>query len=326
MDTIKKIVVITALLVPPLYAGKAVRQPVPIVTTRWVDGGQEFSVKGTYLEEEPVFKSFDPQHFYANLLPQGSITYRNNNQNSVESEKLTKLAQTAIDELRAKKTNLTHFKVLKDREFNRNLFVGTIILKYKEYPFVLKLFIDNPKSFVTPTDKSIKHGFMAKMTGGLSRYLSGFTRIKNLEAAKSTMFSQPQTMPVLLDFPRKWFWLPNNVHWFAVDGKNFKTNQQPHTKLPEVYAIIADEIVGLKDTRKLNRYQKRIYALCQTLDYCIDPNMLNYKIERSTNKLVIIDTEHFRGVIGRKDPIVASTHQLLRYQITAKGIWDFLFA
>lgn len=315
---------LATLILTPLYGQKTPRPPKPEIATRWVDGEKTYQLKATYLQEEPIFQSYDKSHFDAHLLPQGQITFRNDPSTVVDSTILSQLAETAIDELRSGKKNLTHFKVLKRRDFCSKRFVGTIILKYRDYPFVLKLFIDNPRSFANPSDKNIRHGIMAKMTGGLSRYLSGFTRIKNLEHTQLSMatLSNP---PVILDFPRKWFWLPQQQHWFEVTGKNFKSNV-PKITLPEVYAIIADEIVGVKESAKLTKYQKRIYALCQRLDYHIDPNMLNFKVEKGTNKLVIIDTELFRAVVGIKEPIFAATHQGLRFQLLSKGIHDVLFA
>ncbi len=326
MRNYKKLIIVPILIITPISAQKTPRPLKPEITTRWLDEEKSYQLKATYLKEGPIFKSYNKEHFQSHLLPKGTISFRNNPSASVKTTILAQLAEAAITELRAGKKNLTHFKVLKDREFNRNKFAGVIILKYKEYPFVLKLFVDNPKSFVNPSDKSFRHGCMAKMTGGMSRYLSGLTRIKNLEYAKHLMAITPD-LPIALDFPRKWFWLPKNVHWFEVTGKNFDGRKEElHTKLPEVYAIIADEIVGIKNSAKLNKHQKNIYALCQKLDFHIDPNMLNFKIEKATNKLVIIDTEYFRGVIGRQDEIIAATHQGLRFQIASHGIHAFLFA
>ncbi len=325
MKNDKKLILLPILVATSLAAHKAHRLPKPEISTHWTEDTESYQLQATYMQEGPIFKSYDKQHFQAHLLPQGALSFRNNPSASVDTKILAQRAEEAIAELREGKKNLTHFKILKDREFNRRKFVGTIILKYKEYPFVLKLFVDNPKSFVNPGDKSFRHGCMAKMTGGMSRYLSGFARIKNLEYAKHLMATTPN-LPITLDFPRKWFWLPKNVRWFDVTGKNFSGVKELHTQLPEVYAIIADEIVGQKNSLQIYKQQKNIYALCQKLDYHIDPNMLNFKIERATNKLVIIDTEYFRGVIGMEHEIVAPTHQMLRFQIAAHGVQSFLFA
>jgi hypothetical protein len=327
MKRYKKWCVISLFVSTAAFGQKKAKPVYPEFSTSWVDGNEQsktYHLRASYLKEEPIFQSFDKYHFDTHLLPKGELSFRNEPKKKINSAVLSQLAQTAVEELREGKKHLTHFKILKRREFSLKRKVGTIILKYKDYPFVLKLFIESPRSFATPTDKNFKHGIMAKMTGGLSRYLSGFSRIKNLEYTKNFMATNSD-VPVKLDFPRKWFWLPEKARWFEVSGKNFGT-ATPTIKLPEMYAIVADEIVGIKESAKLNKYQKRIYALCQKMDYQIDPNMLNFKIERATNKLVIIDTECFRKVIGIKEPIYAASHQRLRYQLVSKGIHDILFA
>lgn len=301
------------------------RKPRPTLTTHWVGDDTTHQLKATYLKENPLFTSFDEQHITAHLLPHGSIAYRRQENQTVESARLSTLAEEAIAELRSGKKKLAHFKILKEFEFNHRKFVGTIVLKYKDYPFVLKLFIENPYSFLHPFEKGFRPYCMAHMTGGMSRYLSGFSRIKNLEATQKFVASHAD-LPVHIDFPHKWFWFPRNGRWFEVQGIHFKDNKQLTMRLPEVYGIIADEIASDKriaDVRKL--YKNGTFQLCKKLNFSIDPNRENFRLEKGTNQLVLIDTENFHGIIGL-DHADVDNHPALRRKMIAKGTYDLFFA
>jgi len=294
------------------------------IETRWVDDsdGVSYYLRANHLREEPLFNSFDRSYFDSHLLPNGPITFRNHPEQSVDSSKLSQEIEELMVELREGQKEFTNFTILKDREFNRDEFAGLIVLKSNNYPFVVKLFIENPESFLHPEHKGFRHGCMSKMTGGLNRYLAGFSRISNLEFAQQ--FVNCQKLPLKLDFPRKWFWQPKNNRWFELSGINFSEHGQTlSTQLPNVYAIIADEIVCHKRLSQIRKTHGRlIFRLCQEFKFQIDPNMKNFRLEDETKKLVLIDTEHFPSVLGFKGEISADNYFSLHIKMGLKAIYD----
>ena len=131
--------------------------------------------------------------------------------------------------------------MLKDSDFNSRSVSGLIILKFKEYPFVLKLFIKTPETFVKPLSEGMIPRFFFRMGGGINRHLSGFTRVKNLEEIRKKIEANPEWNE-LIDTPRKWFWLPKNPRWIEVRSKNIGPSGELKTELPAMYGIVADFI------------------------------------------------------------------------------------
>ena len=46
--------------------------------------------------------------------------------------------------------------------------------------------------------------------------------------------------------------------------------------------------------------------LCNYLDLWIDPHIDNFMPEKGTDKIVIVDTEHFPSFVGLKEPVTFS--------------------
>jgi hypothetical protein len=297
----------------------------PELATQWVGETdyEPYKFKAQHLRAQPLFYSFDKAYFDNHMLPTGPISFRNKPDQAVHSEQLTCEIEGLLEELRQGKKEFTNFTVLKDREFNQKEFAGLVVLKFKNYPFVLKLFAENPYSFLHPENKGFRHGCMSKMTGGLNRYLAGFSRISNLEFAQHYI-ETIEDLPMKLDFPRKWFWQPTNNRWFEVAGTNFADVNQPlKVELPEVYAIIADEIVCHKRLSQIKKTHGRtIFKLCQEFKFHIDPNMKNFRLEDGTQKLVLIDTEHFPTVLGFTGEISADNYLSLHIKMGLKAIYD----
>ncbi len=192
---------------------------IPHITTRWLDGVETYSLKSWYIEEEPTFKKFEAQYFFDHLLPREPISLRHDLSQTVDGQLLSDLADHLVQEIMDHKKTYTHFTILKQRDFNRKECSGLLILKYKKYRFVLKLFLEKPESFVRPFSKGWQPGSFFILGGGINRYLSGFTRIKNLETIEEIIAQDP-VWAGKIDFPRKWFWLPTKVRWFQVTGRN----------------------------------------------------------------------------------------------------------
>jgi hypothetical protein len=270
----------------------------PMLKARWVNDTQFYSIKSYYLQEYPFFKIFDWNHFFNNYLPAGPISFRNNPKRGIYSTTITQLIDELIEEVNQKKKKFANFKVLRKRNFNRNKISGLLILKCKNYPFVVKLFIENPKSFTNPYQKGFEPTFFFIMAGGINRHISGFTRIKNAQFIKNCIAHEPN-LPVEFDIPRKWFYIPQGSKWIELHGYNIGLNDQIVTKIPGTYCIIADEIKYERKFSLLNKNDRKIsMKFCNLVHFCIDPHIDNFLLEKETKKLVIVDTEHFPSITG----------------------------
>ncbi len=278
----------------------------PEITVSWVDSGIQHSLQNYHLEEYALFKLFDKHYFETHLLPE-TISYRYEPEKSVQRSDLAPLIDTLIEEVKQKKKKFTHFTVLQDKDFNLNKSYGLIILKFNDYPFVLKLFMETPGSFVSPFDKGIEPIFFFFMAGGVNRHLSGFTRIKNMEIiSKKIARSKWKNLLVL---PRKWYWLPKDSRWIQISGKNIGSKKHCQTTLPGTYCIIADAMEAERNLSLMNAQDKQIaMELCNYLNLWIDPHITNFMIEERSKKIVIVDTEHFPSFVGLKEPITFNSY------------------
>lgn len=297
------------------------RQNMPELSIRWSDNPtEEYFAKAQYFKPY-IFSMFAPD-FKDHLLPANDITSRDGSM-VVQGNDIGTEIDATLKELRSGKRNLTYFKILKDKEFNWQNFAGLIVLKSKKYPFVVKLFTENPSTLLDVRSKGMQHAAMSRLSGGANRYLAGFTRIRNLEKTKESV--KNIKMPMALDFPRKWYWVPNGEKTMTITGKNFKGAQDPKVysmTLPSTYAIVADWVensVSLSHMR--NKYRVSILDLCQALNFEIDPNLKNYHIERGTNKLVLIDTEHYRSLLALDEKkIPTNSYMMLHLYVAAHAM------
>ncbi len=237
---------LTALTTGPLY-GRSIYRPkdatVPEIKTRWTDETRSYTLRHNSLEAGPIFSQFDPDYFDAHLFPDGPVTFRNHPDQSVPGSVLKNYLEILIQEIAVQKKRqqqYRHFTVIKQRDYNPRKHAGLMILKCKEYPFVIKLFMETPESFVEPFSKGLEPICFFMMGGGVNRYLAGFSRVKNALAIEKIIQNDPLLRGVL-SVPRKWFWKPQQCRWFEVTGKNFGTDDY-RTTLPATYAIICDAI------------------------------------------------------------------------------------
>ena len=131
---------------------------------------------------------------------------------------------------------------------------------------------------------------------GSMRHLLGFTRISNLKKAKDKI-QKDSFWKEIADVPRKWYWISKNVEWFEVE----EHNMTPHNKkvqLPSIYGVIVDHINGKNISLLNNKYQKLCIKLHNFLEGNTDPHLTNFIIEKETQKVVLIDTEHLPMLIG----------------------------
>ena len=76
---------------------------IPILKTQWVDSKQYCTLKSYYLQEYPLFGIFDYNHFFANYLPIGPISFRNKPESTVDGAVLAHLIDDLLEEVNQKK-------------------------------------------------------------------------------------------------------------------------------------------------------------------------------------------------------------------------------
>jgi hypothetical protein len=306
---------------------------IPTITAFWTDkkdGGQRHTITSRYLESYPFFEIFDLKHFQEHLLPQDTITLRYDCNTPINCSELTNLVDGLIKELQQKKQEFSHFDVLRKRDFNHKTLSGLLIVKCKDYPFVIKLFMETPASFVHPYRKGIVPTFFFFMGGGINRHLCGFTRIKNAEAFKKIIQSDTEWVD-LVDIPRKWYLLPANTRWITFEGNNIGTQKNQSISIPGTYCIVADAIDIERSMSMLNK-QDRILSLrlCNKVKFRIDPHIDNFMLEKASQnkkqKIVIVDTEHFPSMVGLKQLDQKYHTQTAWYRdLVLKGFKDMFF-
>ena len=213
----------------------------PSIKTRLVGTNTYYTLTNSHIEEYPTFKIFDKEFFNNNLLPQKPISYRNDSSKQVDGAVLNQLIEELLVEIAQKKKSFTNFILLQDKDFNEKKLWGLMVLKFKDYPFVLKLFIETPESFVRPFDKGFEPIFFFLMGGGVNRHLTGFTRIKNAHYLR-TLFQNDPYWSTKVDIPRKWFWLPKKERWLEITGYNIGSQPVQTIEIPGTYSIVAYEI------------------------------------------------------------------------------------
>lgn len=252
----------------------------------------EYSLKQHFLRLKPIKNGFNEEYFHAHLLPEDTIQFRNN-LGTVSGSTLAKLSQELLEQIKVGQRKFTNFTILKDKDFNYKTLSGLLVVKFNDYPFVLKLSIEHPHTMVQPFSKSIEATGMF-IIGGNLRHLSNFTRIANLERIKNMLSYNPFYLHCL-QFPRKWFWKPAKIHDLKII---WQCNGYTETIfLPNVYATIADfiETEPNQPQRDLNKLSMKIAT---DTGFLIDPHAGNIVIEKGTHNYVLLDTEDFRMMVG----------------------------
>ena len=258
------------------------------------NSSQTYTLTDSHLRKFPLFEAYNEKYLFSKWLPKTKISYRYEPHKVVKGTKLMELMNELVKEVKEGKVKFKNFIVLKKKDFNFETKCGLIILKFKDYPFVVKLFIEHPQSIVRPYSKGLFPMGMF-MVGGSNRHFNGFTRIKNLENLQKQIQACPKWAEKI-SFPRKWFWIPEDSDWIQVQGKKL-ANQDLVGKFPACYAIVADEMKVSKD--QSSKTSKQVLDLCNCLKFSIDPHFNNFMIEEGTGKIALYDTEHFPTLIGK---------------------------
>lgn len=254
----------------------------------------KYTLADSHIKRFPLFEAYNEVYLNNKRLPSESISFRNSPHETIYGKQLADQLEKLVKEILEGKTEFPDFRVLKKKDFNFKTKCGLIVFKFKEFPFVAKVFIENPRSLARPFSKGLFPMGMFVM-GGSNRHLNGFTRIKNMENIQAKIANHP-VWSDKLSVPRKWFWTPQQPRWLHIEARNLGGYAQESTKFPAIYTIIADEIIAEPTTFARNGI--RNLAICRDLDFAIDPHYSNFVIEKQTQKLVMYDTEHFPTLIG----------------------------
>lgn len=229
-----------------------------------------------------------------------------------------------------KKNNkiLSHFIVLQDKNFSYKKSCGLIVLKFKDHPFVLKLFMEKPETITCPYATGLEPLFFFYMGGGANRHLSGLTRIKTLKIVKEQVARLPR-WATHVEFPRKWFLIPKDSENIIIKGINI-CSEPLETTLPSIYAIVADAIETDKEIPiDLKKKKRMVMQLCNDLHVYIDPHFNNYFFlqDKKLNKfkIVIVDTEHFPTMVGLKYKKHFRNHHSWYMYLVSKCTYDMFF-
>lgn len=330
------------------------QKDMPHLVAYWPDCKERYDLKSWHIEENSIFHKFDRAYFMDHLLPSDDITYRYEPHKKVSGKVLGDLIENLVQEIYAQKKDYTDFIVLKKRDFNRKQRAGLLIARFKEYPFVVKLFLETPQTFVKPFSKGWQSGCFFIMGGGISRYLSGFTRIRNREIIEQQIANDPYWKNKI-GLPRKWGWLEKNPKWFKVIGYNIGNHCAPiEIEFPSIYALVTDFIVGKqlsfwnKEDRKIGIKTAKFFTnrIDANIDNLVREPLSAYSTECAAQKpkdtpsicdepiknyipsepqLVLIDTEHFPTFVGLKKPLEFDSYAEWYIKLTFKYLKDGFF-
>lgn len=278
----------------------------PKITARYLHETITFHLKESHITRGPYFHLYDEKFFKEHILPDDIIITRYEG-NKVPGKIISQVIENFLQEVQEGKSKFTAVDIIKKRDFDSSLKAGLIVARCKQYPFIIKLFIETPQSFTKPLDKGFEPMCFFMLGGGSNRHMTGFTRIKNLHYLKEQVSQNPYWKDTV-DFPRKWYWLPKNPSWLELTGHNLDT-QPLRTVIPAVYALVGDYI-HIERTFSIKRKNDRRLALSLSnyLHQNIDPHINNFVIEEGTHKIILLDTEHFPSMVGYQDPPLCASY------------------
>jgi hypothetical protein len=270
------------------------RFSVSSIVVGWKSDWVRYRLSSHHLNPE-LFEVYDPDYLEQHRLPKGPISFRYHPEQSVLAEDLQKEVEIIVAQVTDKSFPLKNLCKLKDAEFNESLREGFLIIKMEKYPFVVKLFITSPKSFVHPmkiTMMSALYFLVLK----LNRHLFGLTRIRNRNLVMKKL-QENSFWKSRVDAPRKWFWVAENSQSIVI-ATHFAQHPDRVIEIPSIYAIIEDAI-DFSSHLSLwkERDRKLSLHLCNFLHHQVDSHPNSFVYEKETNKVVILDTEELPVVI-----------------------------
>lgn len=299
----------------------------PILSAQWQKGGTIFQKKDVRYSEYPLFKTYDHRFFMKHQLPKKTIANLATPSEAFSGVELHEILEKLVQEVKTGKPNLAEFEIIQDKNFNFSMKCGLLVLKFKKFPFVVKLFMETPETFVYPIWKGFEPVFFFYMSGGANRHIAGFTRIKNRVYIQKWAAKHP-VWKDHIKIPRKWFWVPKDPDWIAVRGENI-SDHVLQTVLPGTYAVVADYHNEKEDPTLATIRKDIIMQLCNDLNLFIDPHDNNFIVTRHSKTsnpfITVIDTEHFPTIVGLKEPIQFNNHWDWLYYLASKMLQDAYF-
>src|SRR3990167_3624117 len=236
-----------------------------------------------HIREFPIFQAFNKDEFFSRYLPK-QIPLGNGL--IVKSQAIESQINGLLEEIFRNKKKFKDFKIIK-KDFNYFKTEGFLVLKFNDFPLILKLSIETPFGLTHPFNKAFEERGIYTL-GGANRYFLGFTRISNADKCSQLLDSTTITIP------RKWTWTPKNGRWLKIEGCDLGGKPYQEISTPAIYALVCEEVCS---TTKPKTKDKRDYLkLCTELEYKIDPHSNNFTM--CGKKKNLIDTEHFPTLIG----------------------------
>lgn len=294
-----------------------------LVTSSQKDPDIQFTHCDWFYYRNPIFTTFREADFFSNIVHEYPLVGRFEHNVVLPYTALSSMLETLVAEIKSGKRIYTHFILLKDKNFNHKKKCGLVILKFKEYPFVVKLFMENPKTLLNPFCKGFENRIFHFIGHGVNRHLAGPTRIYNLERLRKML--QKKNYHVVL--PRKWFWLPQDPEWIEITGYNIIPNKPISITIPGIYVIIADELKINPQYQMMQQSESNdiIMAFCNDVNVIVDPHSDNFIMQRDTNGtavISIVDTEHFPTLVGISEETTFSGHVQWYVSLAWKAIND----
>jgi hypothetical protein len=285
----------------------------PEVTIYWEhDPSKKYHIRDSHIEPHPIFSiAYESLDKYK--LPPDSITYtKESTESHLTTEHINNLIEKLLQEIQEGKKTYTHFTLIKKKNFSFKKKCGLLILSFKEYPFILKLFIEMPSTFFDYHSKGMESICFFYMAGGANRHVTGLTRIKNRESLlqKASHLEQWKSS---VKIPRKWFWTPKHNNYLLLEGRHIGPTNTVHARIPAVYGIVAD-LVNTKQTTTLSdaEQSRTILQLSLDLDLFVDAHRDNFVFTNTMinghPEVIILDTEHFPSIVGIKDRVTFNTY------------------
>jgi hypothetical protein len=312
MNNLSKIVIITGMMI----GGSSARSPfrsqdsaLPTITITNQEHKTVCTLTHRHLAAYPTFY-FTPAMLKPYMLPK-LIPYRTKPSRFIHRKRIDHIIEKLIVELQKGRNTFSDVTLLKSKNFNFRKKCGLLIVKCKNHPFIIKLFMERPETYFDPYCKGVESIAFFFTAGGVNRHSTGLSRVMNLHHTKNKIARMPEWCS-LVSFPRKWFWLPKKPRFMTFCGTNIEGNPLLKNTIPEVFAIVADEI-DLSDQIKISAREKEriIIDLCNSLNLYLDPHFDNFVFQKSSIapfKITILDTEHFQTMIGLYNPPRFSTY------------------
>jgi len=294
-----------------------------LITSSQKNPDVQFTHSDWFYYRNPIFTAFCETDLFSNIVQEYSMTNRFENNVTLPYDALNDMLETLIAEVNLEKNLYTHFTLLQNKNFNRKKKCGLIVLKFKDYPFVAKLFMEHPDTLLNPFCKGFENRMFHFMGHGANRHVAGLTRIPNLKRLQKML--QKKDYHVIL--PRKWFWLPQDPEWIEVTGYNVIPHKTISMTVPGTYVIIADELKINPEYQTIpqSKSNKIVMDFCNNVNVIIDPHSNNFIVQRDLDDTVIIalvDTEHFPTLVGISEGETFSDHVRWYLSLAWKSVKD----